>query len=120
MRFLLELRIISRRSRSAAVSLHDANLEHAVLSRMDPSDTNLQGVRLSHADLSGARLSRTNLSGADLSGADLSGADLTGAQGVTEERLAQAKSLEGATMPNGQKYEEWLRSKGRREDGEST
>ena len=48
--------------------------------------------------------------GADLSNADLSGANLKGAN-VTEERLAKCKSLEGATMPNGQKYEEWLKSK---------
>jgi hypothetical protein len=34
-----------------------------------------------------------------------------GAIGVTEEELAQqAYSLEGATMPNGRKYEDWLRS----------
>jgi hypothetical protein len=28
--------------------------------------------------------------------------------------------LEGTTTPNGQKYEDWLKSKGRREDGESS
>jgi hypothetical protein len=49
----------------------------------------------------------------------LSGADLTNAL-VTEEQLYQAKSLEGATMPNGQKYEEWLKSKGRGQDGENS
>jgi hypothetical protein len=43
----------------------------------------------------------------------------SGAIGVTnEEGEQQAESLEGATMPNGQKYEDWLRSKGRGEDGE--
>jgi hypothetical protein len=31
--------------------------------------------------------------------------------------LDDASFLEGATMPNGQKYEEWLKSKGR---GETT
>jgi hypothetical protein len=30
---------------------------------------------------------------------------------VGQERLDQADSLEGATMPNGQKYEEWLKDK---------
>jgi hypothetical protein len=29
----------------------------------------------------------------------------------------QQGSLEGATMPNGQKYEDWLKSKDRKEDG---
>jgi len=75
---------------------------------------NLPAVDLSKtaADLSGA-----DLSGADLSGADLSGVDLENAS-VTEEQLAKCESLEGATMPNGQKYEEWRKDKeGRGEDG---
>jgi len=37
---------------------------------------------------------------ADLSGANLCGANLSGAE-VTDEQLAKAASLEGATMPNG-------------------
>jgi uncharacterized protein YjbI with pentapeptide repeats len=65
-----------------------------------------------------ANLERTDLSGADLSGADLSGANLSGAEGITNEQLkAQAKSLTGATMPNDQKYEDWLKSRGN--DGEN-
>jgi hypothetical protein len=32
--------------------------------------------------------------------------------------LLAARSLKGATMPNGQKYEEWLKSKGHGEDSE--
>ena len=52
---------------------------------------------------------------ADLSIADLSGADLTGAY-VSEDQLRSAESLKGATMPNGQKYEDWLKSKGREEE----
>ena len=52
--------------------------------------------------------------------ADLRGANLSEALGITNEELEQqAASLEGATMPNGQKYEDWLKSKGRREDGEN-
>jgi hypothetical protein len=64
-----------------------------------------------------------NLRGADLSRADLTeanllGADLTGARGETGEGLEiEVKELGDATMPNGQKYEEWLKS--RREDGEN-
>jgi uncharacterized protein YjbI with pentapeptide repeats len=53
------------------------------------------------------------LNWADLSGVEMSGADLRGARGVTNEQLEQqAASLEGATMPNGQKYEDWLKSNG--------
>jgi hypothetical protein len=37
---------------------------------------------------------------------------------TTEEQLATCESLEGATMPNGQKYEESLKSKSHEEDGE--
>ena len=41
---------------------------------------------------------------ADLSGADLSHAYLKDAT-VKEEQLEQVESLEGATMPNGERYE---------------
>jgi hypothetical protein len=45
---------------------------------------------------------------------------VTDALGITSDELKQrAKSLKGATMPNGQKYEDWLKSKGRGEDGEN-
>ena len=51
-------------------------------------------------------LSTANLSGADLSGANLSGAHLGGAKGVTTEELErQAKSLNGATMPDGSMHD---------------
>jgi hypothetical protein len=36
---------------------------------------------------------------------------------ANEELNQQAKSLKGATMPDGQKYEDWLKSKDRGEDG---
>jgi uncharacterized protein YjbI with pentapeptide repeats len=66
---------------------------------------------LPRADLSGA-----DLSGVDLTGADLSGAILTGATGVSchqaEGGEGGAKPLDSATMPNGQKYEDWLKAKG--------
>jgi Pentapeptide repeats (8 copies) len=64
-----------------------------------------------------ANLSNAKLSMANLRGADLIEADLRGARGWTEEQRVTVKSLEGATMPNGQKYEDWLKSKGSREDG---
>jgi uncharacterized protein YjbI with pentapeptide repeats len=64
-------------------------------------------------------LHQADLSGADLSEADLREANLRAAKSWTEEQLRAAKSLESATMPNGQKYEDWLKSKGSREDGEN-
>jgi hypothetical protein len=42
----------------------------------------------------------------------LDGANLTDAKGVTNEELAQqAWSLKGASTPNGQKYEDWLKDR---------
>jgi Pentapeptide repeats (8 copies) len=77
---------------------------------IDLSAVDLTGANLSRANLLNANLSGANLSGADLSDANLSGANLTNARGVTNEELEkQAKSLEGATMLNGQKYEDWLK-----------
>jgi hypothetical protein len=63
-------------------------------------------------DLAGADLGQADLSHADLSEVDLSHADLSGAEHITNEELEQqAKYLEGATMPNGQKYEDWLKDR---------
>jgi uncharacterized protein YjbI with pentapeptide repeats len=60
----------------------------------------LYGNKLSDADLHGADLFRTHLHGADLSGAIL--ADSSEVE-AAKKRLAEVKSLKGATMPNGQK-----------------
>jgi uncharacterized protein YjbI with pentapeptide repeats len=111
--------------------LKEAALTDATLQSADLSSADLQGADLSHAALQGANLSPatvpgfpglkipTNLTNADLShaalqGANLSSADLTdanlsGAKGWTTEQLTAARSLEGAIMPNGQKYEDWLK-----------
>ncbi len=71
----------------------------------------LRGIELNNAALSEANLFTADLNGAILSGADLSRANLREADGWSEEHLAQAKSLEGATMPNGRKYEDWLKDR---------
>jgi uncharacterized protein YjbI with pentapeptide repeats len=54
-------------------------------------------------------LIEANLEGANLEGADLAGADLRGARAYTDDqldayRLDAAKSLEGATMPDGSRH----------------
>jgi hypothetical protein len=67
---------------------------------------------LSGADLRGASLIGANLFVANLEGANLEGANLDVAN-VTDWQLAQCRSLKGATMPDGQKHEDWLKSKGR-------
>jgi hypothetical protein len=112
-------------------SLFGANLKGANLSRANLGNTKLWGVNLEGANLRGAFLKEAELSNADLTDADLTDADLTDADlreadltnatGWTEEQLSAAKSLEGATMPNGQKCEDWLKDKeGRGEDGENS
>ncbi len=103
------------------IDLSGADLKAAKLSGAYLYDAHLNGADLSGADLSDAKgrfKSGARMSGAKLKGADLSKADLTNAQ-VTKQQLREAASLEGATMPNGQKYEDWLKDKaGRREDEE--
>jgi uncharacterized protein YjbI with pentapeptide repeats len=114
-------------------NLYGANLQNAILYRADLQgallqEADLQGADLQEANLSWARLSAANLQGANLQGANLSGAelgakrseaihvglsgaDLTDALGITQEQLSQTMSLIGATMPDGQKYEDWLKDK---------
>lgn len=106
------------------VDLHEANLREAFLDHINLSGADLTGANLSSADLSGARMSGASLgganlnsaclSGAELSGVDLKSADLSGtdlnrvilrgAKGTTDDQLGKAKSLEGATMPDGSKH----------------
>jgi uncharacterized protein YjbI with pentapeptide repeats/cell division protein FtsB len=92
--------------------LANADLSGANLIGADLSDGNLFSADLSDANLIGADLSRANLSDANLSDANLENANLGGADGITNEELEQqAVSLVGADMPNGQEYEDWLKSK---------
>jgi uncharacterized protein YjbI with pentapeptide repeats len=96
--------------------LYGANVRLANLSGADLNGAYLRGTNLTEANLRKANLSRAdligiNLTGACLSGTNLSGADLSAATGWTEKQLTTAKSLEGTSMPNGQKYEEWLQSR---------
>jgi hypothetical protein len=73
---------------------------------------------LSRAYLRGAKLWGTDLTKADLSRVDLSEAVLGGAGVRRLERLTL--SLEGVTMPNGQKFEDWIKGReGRAEDGKN-
>jgi uncharacterized protein YjbI with pentapeptide repeats len=106
------------------VYLIKANLIQADLVKADLSgayliEADLIRADLSEANLSNAWLRHANLSGAKLSNARLRHANLSSATGLTHEQITAARTLEGATMPNGQKYEDWLKDKeGRREDEE--
>jgi uncharacterized protein YjbI with pentapeptide repeats len=82
------------------VILASADLSRADLSRANLSEANLLLADLSRANLSGANFTRANLEATNLEGAFLSGANFSGAV-VTQEQLAQAASLTGATMPDG-------------------
>jgi uncharacterized protein YjbI with pentapeptide repeats len=101
----------------SGADLTDAYLAWSFLRNARLKGANMQGADLhgdtdlSEADLRDTDLSGANLRGATLTNADLRGANLTNAEGLSEEQLTEVKSLEGATMPNGQKYEDWLKDK---------
>jgi uncharacterized protein YjbI with pentapeptide repeats len=110
--------------------LGKADLRRADLRRADLREAKLGEADLSRADLTGANLRTVDLRGADLreakvhwaklSGAKLDGTKLQGGLGWSEKQLNVAKSFEEATMPDGQKYEDWLKDdEGSGETGES-
>ena len=69
------------------------------------TDTNLTNANLTNVYLNKTNLTRANLSGANLSGANLGMANLKDTTGITIEALEkQAKSLEGAIMPDGSRH----------------
>ena len=94
-------------------NLVEANLSDARLERANLSSANMGWVNLSRANLERANLSEANLSGANLDDARLNGADLSGAflygARVALRSLSTVKSLAHATMPDGLKYEDWVR-----------
>ena len=85
-------------------------------------ESDLSRANLLKANLSTAHLRRVNLRGADLRAADLRGADLRGAdlswtRGWSYDQLRAAAGLLGAIMPNGQKYDDWLKDRERCKEG---
>jgi len=73
--------------------------------------------RKNSAIASGRLPSSRALDAALLSRADLSDAVLSDAD-ITDEQLVETQTLIDAIMPNSQKYEDWLKSRG--EDGENS
>jgi hypothetical protein len=84
--------------------LTEANLEGAWLCVSDMTRAELILADLTGADLSGALLVQVNFDRAKLFEANLGGADLTGAK-VDAIQLAQVKSLDKTTMPDGKVYD---------------
>jgi uncharacterized protein YjbI with pentapeptide repeats len=92
------------------------DLDGATFNSSDLYGANLYQASLVQVSFQGAHLRRTNLQDAQ----PAEEADFTYAVGKTNEEIEQEVGyLEGATMPNGQKYEDWLKSKGRKEDGQN-
>lgn len=83
------------------VVLEGANLSQAQLWGANLSESYLRETNLERSDLHRANLSEANLELANLGGADLREANLSGVKKWTVEQLEQAKTLEGAIMPDG-------------------
>jgi uncharacterized protein YjbI with pentapeptide repeats len=139
--FLKDADLIGADLRGA--DLREANLYQANLGWAKLGGADLREAVLYQADLGGAELNEAFLGGAKLGGADLRSANLSGAKlrkagrriettfmrakgwTATDDELDDhlvgvVKSLKGATMPNGQKYEDWLKDRERsKEDGEN-
>jgi hypothetical protein len=117
--FLSETKLIQFRSKGEqpVISLRFANLSEArlvkrsILSNTDLDRAELINTNLDKANLSNSNLHKAKLIDAKLSHANLSGANLSGATGVSCKQTRAAKSLDGATMPNGKKYRYWLKDK---------
>ena len=89
------------------------DLSSADLTYSDLSGANLSGIVMLGTRLVGADLRGANLEGTVLNDANLSGANLSGATGKSAEQLeGQSSSLKGAIMPDGSKYEDWLKDEG--------
>jgi hypothetical protein len=96
------------RKRNLLQFLHEAGLivgDNNIVGLIgaDLRDAYLKNLNLRDANLEGADLKNANLSEADLHGAILRGADLTYAT-ITEEQLANCKTLVGAILPDGSKH----------------
>jgi uncharacterized protein YjbI with pentapeptide repeats len=87
-------------------NLKGANLRRAVLEEAELGSANLQGADLTMANLQEAFLRRANLQEAFLSrvnlqGTDLQRANLRGAREITRDQMREARTLKGATLPDG-------------------
>ncbi len=103
LKFLFESALIDNNKPIVDLSyadLKEADLQGATLYHCNLEYTNLSNANLEKADLTGTTLARANMHSALLREANLEKVNLSGAI-VTAEQLATAKSLKGATMPDG-------------------
>jgi uncharacterized protein YjbI with pentapeptide repeats len=102
-------------------NLQEANLSGAYFRRPEGS-TQHYADELRAAGLPAEQIENAFRRPTKLTDAILFSADLSGVRGVTNEEVEQQNAhLDGATMPNGQKYEDWLKDKeGRGEDVENS
>jgi hypothetical protein len=92
-----DLKIAADQQKEGALQAHLDSMSGSILEK------NLLRKDASILELEGADLSKTNLSHANLRGANLREAILSSSN-ATMEQLAQAESLQGATMPDGAKH----------------
>ena len=88
--------------------LGGANLSKANLREAHMFDTNLNSANLQNAILRNAYLAEADLSKANLDRADFREANLVRAA-ISPEQLVRIKSLQGAVMPDGKKYNKNLK-----------
>src|SRR5215217_4127504 len=114
-------RYLPSRPRVAVDQLADlsgANLSETKLLRANRCDVEAIEERVGPIDeLLKMDLSRANLREAILTEAVLTGANLQGAK-VSDEQLADTLCLQGATMPNGQQYEDWIKDRQKHQQDE--
>jgi Pentapeptide repeats (8 copies) len=107
------------RKRDLLQFLYEASLIKCKTRIIDLSGADLSNAYLRELDLRDADLTGADIEGADFSSANLSETDLRGAMNWSEEQLSEANCLKGALLPNGQKYEDWLKSKNREVGGKN-
>ena len=95
-------------SKLSGTDLTNARLRITKMKKADLFGANLTKAKLWGANLEDAILNATNLERAEFLGANLKGVNLGSAKNWTRKQLLQAKSLEGAIMPDGRLYEEWI------------
>lgn len=84
------------------ITISNSDFSSSHFDGADLRNATLNNVSLKNADLNNADFSSATLKKVDFSEANLSGANFKGATGITVAQLEkQAKSLKGATMPDG-------------------